>query len=314
MELEKTESIMERLIGRHDGKKGGPLLICFGAMHGNEPAGVKAIELVIKMLDVEHVRNPGFTYNGNFAGIVGNLEAYKRQKRYINKDINRNFHADLFSKDADALDVEDRQIIEIINYVRELIEEIKPSQLIILDLHTTSSHGGIFTICRDINRDKEIATALHAPVVLGMLEGLSGTTLHYFTTENMGVDTVPITFESGQHEERLSTVRAVAGIISCMKAIGSVDPEDVENHHEGLLAMYSEELPDITRLIKRQGITSDEKFKMKPGYENFQEVKKGEVVAENINGPIINEQDGLMLMPLYQEQGEDGFFIVKEEK
>lgn len=305
---------MERLIGRHNGKKGGPLLICFGAMHGNEPAGVKAIELVIKMLEVEPVRNPGFIYNGHFAGLIGNLEAFNNNKRFIDKDINRNFRQDVLVKDKTTLDVEDKEIIEIISYVKGLVEEIEPTQLIILDLHTTSSHGGIFTICRDLDRDKAIATSLHAPVVLGILEGLSGTTLHYFTAENMGVDTIPITFESGQHEERLSILRAVAGIISCMKAIGSVEAEDVENHHESLLVMYSEELPDITRLIARRGITPEEGFKMRPGYENFQKISKGEVVAENKNGPIITERDGLILMPLYQEQGEDGFFIVKEEK
>lgn len=304
---------MERLIGKFEGEKNGPLLICFGAMHGNEPAGVRAIELVTKMLDVEPIRNPGFRYYGNFIGLIGNLKAYAAGKRFLDKDINRNFKKELVDRsDGEGLDAEDQEILEIAAYVKEVIQQYQPQKLIILDLHTTSSHGGIFTISRDREEDKHLAKALHAPVVLGMLEGLTGTTLHYFTTENMGVETIPITFESGQHIEKLSVMRAVAGIISCMKAIGSVEPEDVENHHEGLLVMYSEELPDITRLIDRYAIEPGEGFKMKMGYENFQSVVKGEIVAENNKGPVINEHDGLMLMPLYQEQGEDGFFIVKE--
>lgn len=50
---------------------------------------------------------------------------------------------------------------------------------------------------------------------------------------------------------------------------------------------------------------------MLPGYENFQLVKKGEVIAEDSNGPIVVKEDGLLLMPLYQNKGEDGFFIIK---
>jgi len=44
---------LNRIIGRYDGSEKGPMLVCIGAMHGNEPAGVRAIELVLKMLDVE---------------------------------------------------------------------------------------------------------------------------------------------------------------------------------------------------------------------------------------------------------------------
>ncbi len=305
-----------RIIGHYEGQEEGPLFICLGAMHGNEPAGVRAIELVVKMLEVEPIRNPHFRYRGNFVGLVGNLKAYEEGKRYLDKDLNRSFDADKLSfletQDPQELDNEDREFLELDREVRVLIAQYQPSKVILLDLHTTSSHGGIFTICREREEDIELGAAMHAPIVLGMLSGLKGTTLHYFTTENMGVETIPITFESGQHVEGLSVTRAVAGIINCMKAIDSVDSDVVENHHEEILIKYSESLPRVTRLIERHAIAENDAFVMKPGFLNFQSVAKGEVVATDKNGPVTVSENGRLLMPLYQLQGEDGFFLVKE--
>ena len=303
----------KRIIGTYEGKAKGPLFIAIGAMHGNEPAGVRAIELVLKMLEVEPVRNPDFTYIGQFLGLIGNVTAYEAGVRFMVKDMNRNFTAsDHRHLDSSDCDVEDREIIELQTTIKNAIAAYRPNKVILLDLHTTSSYGGIFTICRDKAPDIEIASAMHAPIVLGMLSGLKGTTLHYFTTETLGVETTPITFESGQHTEELSVRRAVAGLINCMKAIGSVKEDDVENHHEQILIQYSADLPKLTRLVDRHGIKEQDEFRMNPGYKNFQRVKAGETVAQDKNGPVKIPQDGLILMPLYQDKGEDGYFLIEE--
>jgi succinylglutamate desuccinylase len=51
---------------------------------------------------------------------------------------------------------------------------------------------------------------------------------------------------------------------------------------------------------------------MHPGFTNFQKVKKGELLAHDNKGEIICPHVGLILMPLYQKQGEDGFFLIRE--
>ena len=86
-----VENRADRIIGRFDSGTEGPLLICIGAMHGNEPAGVRAIELVLKMLDVEPIKNPSFSYKGRFLGVIGNLKAFNAQQRFLDKDLNRYF-------------------------------------------------------------------------------------------------------------------------------------------------------------------------------------------------------------------------------
>ncbi len=50
----------ERVIGIFDENHRGPLVIMFGGIHGNETAGVKALEYLIKMLEVEHITNETF--------------------------------------------------------------------------------------------------------------------------------------------------------------------------------------------------------------------------------------------------------------
>jgi len=307
-----------RLIGCYEGTEQGPLFICLGAMHGNEPAGVKAIDIVLKMLEVEPIRNPGFVYRGVMVGLIGNRKAYEEGKRFIAKDLNRNFDKNTLVTlrkqiaEGSDIDSEDQEFLELDTEIRQYIKQYQPSRVVLLDLHTTSSHGGIFTICRDNQEDIDIAAAMHAPIVLGMLKGLKGTTLHYFTTDNMGIDTIPITFESGQHVEGLSVNRAVAGIINCMKAIEAVEADVVENHHEQILIEYSKNLPRVTEMVLRHGITDEDDFDMKPGYTNFQSVTAGEIIAVDKSGPIAIPEDGHILMPLYQQQGEDGYFLVKD--
>ncbi len=306
----------QRKIGSYEGRKNETLFICFGAMHGNEPAGLRAIELVLKMLEIEPIKNNNFNFNGKFVGLIGNMQALNKGKRFIEKDLNRKFIEKdierLRNLNIEDLKFEEKELLELLNAVQNEIEEYKPRRLVLLDLHTTSSFGGIFTICRRDEVSIRIATALHAPVVLGMLDGLRGTTLHYFTSENTGVDTIALTFESGQHNERLSVNRAIAGIISLLREVGIIFPDDVENYHEEILIEFSENLPKLTTLIEKYDIIDNDGFKMRPGFKNFQFIKKGECIAHNVKGQICVKESGRILMPLYQDQGEDGYFIIKD--
>ena len=307
---------MERVMGSYTEKTKGPLLVVIGGIHGNEPAGVKAIDFVCKMLEVEHIKNENFNYNGSFLGIIGNLKAFKRKERFIDRDLNRMWRPEnvakiLNSSTADLIN-EEIEIKEILDLIHKAVNEDHIDKLIVLDLHTTSSTGGIFTIPSETNESEKIAMELHAPMIKGMLEGINGTTLHYFKNEYFSIPTTAVTFESGQHLDPLSVNRAVSAIINCMRTIGSVQPSDVENIHDKILKKFSSALPKKTNLIERFAIEDDSEFSMYPGFQNFQRVQAGEIIAKNKNGDIRVSADGLLLMPLYQKKGEDGFFLIKE--
>ncbi len=306
---------LERVIGQYTGEEKGPLLIVLGGMHGNEPAGIKAIELMFKMLEVEPITNPEFKFNGRLLGIRGNVRAMEAGKRFMVKDLNRQWTPEnverIKNAPVEALDPEDLEMKEILEIVDHQISNYKPEKIVLLDLHTTTAFGGIFTICTDDPESVRIAIELHAPVIKGMLNGIEGTTLHFFNSENIGVETVAVCFESGQHNEDLSVNRAIAALTNCMRTIGCVKAENVENRHDSLLIEYSKGLPQIAQLITVKRILPDDNFEMMPNYDNFQKVKKGELLAKDKSGKIYAPEDGLILMPLYQKQGDDGFFLIK---
>ena len=307
---------MERVIGRFEGKENGPLLIVFGAMHGNEPSGVKALELMFKMLEVEPITNPDFSFKGRLVGLIGNVQAYTAGKRFLKKDLNRQFTKDNLARvrsvSPDRLKDEDLELRQLIDQVDEEIKDYKDAtRLVFLDLHTTTAFGGIFTIAAEDEESERIGIELHAPLVKGLLKGISGTTLHYFTAKNFKQNVSAVTFESGQHNEELSINRAIAAITNCLRTIESIKAEDVENRHDTLLIEFSKNLPKVAELITIHPIKDGDDFMMMPGYKNFQSIEKGELLAKDKNGEIRALESGLILMPLYQKQGDDGFFLIK---
>lgn len=304
----------ERIIGRYDGSKIGPLLICIGGMHGNEPAGIESIQEALRLLKVEPELNNDFQYSGTFIGIRGNLSAIAEKRRFIGRDLNRmltSYETDRIRNTPFHLrTIEDTESFELVETIEEEIRIHDPSLTLILDLHSTTADGGIFTIAADDSKSKELATGLHAPVILGISEGLIGTTIEYFNRPSSNC--FCIVFEAGQHDDPECVHRSVAAIINCMRSIGSVKHQDVDHRHDGILISMSEGLPKISRLIYHYKLQPNESFIMKAGYKNFDPVSKGEMIASNQSGPIYAVEDGLILMPKYQSQGEDGFFIVKE--
>ena len=302
-----------RIIGRYQGEGPGPLLICIGGMHGNESAGILAIKEVLRLLEIEKDFNPGFHYKGSFVGILGNLPAIRKGERFIDRDLNRMLLPEelerISSTSEELWTSEDRECIELVRAIEAEKKKCTPSASLILDLHTTTADGGIFTIAADDAMSRTLAKGLHAPVIQGFEEKLKGTTLGFFNKPQK--DSYCIVFEAGQHYDPESVYRTAAAIVNCMRTIGSVDSRDVDHRHDGMLIKMSEGLPKVTRLIFHYKISPQEEFIMNPGFTNFQPLKAGEIVARNEQGSVTSPVDGLMLMPKYQALGDDGFFVVE---
>jgi len=309
--------LAERIIGKYKGTAPGPLLVITAAMHGNEPAGVLALDLLFKMLEVEPITNPDFIYRGEIIGIIGNLEAYNQGKRYIEKDINRCWFPDqienLKAEKIENLKYEDREIRDILDIIGKELAETHADKLYLLDLHTTSSDG-IFCIATNEVESIYIAHDVHAPVILGLLHGIDGTTLHYFNKDNLGIATTSIAFEAGNHTDPLSVNRSIAATINFMRTIGVIDADHVQNIHDELLKKYSSDLPEIVEVFYRYNVEDNHKWEMKPGFKNFHKIVAGQLLASYDGKEVLAPFDGFLLMPLYQQQGKDGFFIAREVK
>lgn len=302
-----------RVIGVHRGGE-GPLLICTAGLHGNEPAGVRALEYVFKMLEVEPITNPDFDFHGTLVGLAGNLGALREGRRFLACDMNRLFTPGQMERiRATAPEErlpEEREATELLEAIEPFLDEHPADRpAAFLDIHTTTADGGIFGIPSRDPESIRLAAELHAPVILGMLDGLSGTTLHWFSREERHRDIVSLAFEAGQHDDRYSVNRAIAAIIGALRGMGMVRPEDVENVHDKVLLAYSEGLPTVCELLEVYRVRTD-RFRMEPGYRNFQPVSRGELLARDGDEEVRASADARILMPRYQPQGEDGFFLL----
>jgi succinylglutamate desuccinylase len=314
--LPQRQLYPHRIIGRYIGEEKGPLFVVIGAMHGNELAGVYALQEVLNLLEREARINPDFIFSGQLLGIYGNWRAMQNGQRYIERDLNRQWTpqnvARIQQLNPESLQAEDAEIHELLTCLQYEINAYRPEEIILLDLHTTSATGGIFSIVSDELKSLQIAVQLHAPVITEMLQGVQGTSLHYFTTALFDIPMTTLVFESGQHLDLDSVNRATSAIISCLRSIQCVDEFVVESKHDHLLIEYARSLPKVTELVYMHRINEGDEFIMKPGFQNFDRIQKGQPLAVDRTGLILSPLDGLILMPLYQKQGENGFFIVQE--
>ncbi len=305
----------ERIIGHYRGKENGPLVVAIGGIHGNEPAGVRALERLFELLEDEPRLNPGFNFKGELLALRGNLAALAAGKRFIDIDLNRIWRQ-LGDESQPATTSEDLELRELIAAIEIAVEEAPLSELVLLDLHTTTAVGGIFAITGDDAPSLSLAAEMSVPVIKGMLSGLQGTTLHYFRSDHFSTDRSvrAVSFESGHHDDPASIDLALAATINLLRALGCVREEDVSTYHDELLRESAASLPRLTELVYVHHIAHDgsDGFRMAPGFRNFQPIAKGELLGRDKGGNIVAPAAGYLLMPLYQQQGDEGFFIVQD--
>lgn len=300
---------MERLIGRYGKYGAAKTFIVFAGIHGNELAGIKALQELFLELESEKI-----DFDGTVIGIAGNIQAMNQQMRFVHKDLNRQWYLTKIRKLGalpygmlnTAEDIEQKQILDLI---LDIVND-KGKELMLVDLHTTSAKGGSFTITNTHPKSREYALQIPVPVITGMIHKIKGTTLEYF--EQLGLPA--IAFEAGQHEEPASVIRMKAALVSLFKHAGCIDKSMLMHYEKDMQKMEQEysHLPKHVNVLYRHPIEDEDGFEMKPGYSNFQAIQNNEWLASDKHGEIHAHVDGLILMPLYQKKGEDGFFIVEE--
>lgn len=305
------EKRFRREIGRYSGKQPGPLVICIGGIHGNEPAGVVALESVLKKL---HESAPPF--RGELIALAGNVKALNGGVRYQQRDLNRmwlpervrQLKTQPLESGATDEEVEQSELLEII----EAALEHHRGDVVFLDLHTTSSEGSPFAIISDTLINRRLALGLGVPIILGLEENLDGTILNYINE----LGHAAIGFEAGQHRSPSSLKNHEAAIWVTLEAAGCIKPYYIHELYElrQHLKRSASGVPRVMELRYRHGISEADDFTMQPGFFNFSHIAKDQLLAVDRRGKVTAPEDGLLFMPLYQKQGDDGFFLVREVK
>ncbi len=307
--LQKVEEKrFQRELGRYSGRQPGPLVICIGGIHGNEPAGALALEQVLKKL---HESNPPF--RGELLALAGNVNALNDGVRYRQQDLNRMWLPErvrqLKAQPSHSTTAEDAEQRELLNIIETALAGHK-GEAVFLDLHTTSSEGSPFAIISDTLTNRRLALELGVPIILGLEENLDGTILNYINE----LGHAAIGFEAGQHRSPVSLRNHEAAVWITLAAAGCLKPYYVNELYElrQSLKRAAAGVPRVMELRHRHGISEADKFVMQPGFFNFSRVAKGQRLATDRRGDIVAPEDSLLFMPLYQSQGDDGFFLVRE--
>ncbi len=296
-----------RIIGRIDGTRPGPCVVFFAGIHGNEPSGVFALHRVMEELQTSNT-----TIHGTIIGISGNLWALQRGERYHKMDLNRIWTQDRMDDieqgTFEPSNEDEREQIAIYQELHQLFEE-QNGPFYFFDLHTTSGETIPFIPVNDSLLNRKFAKQFPIPLILGIEEHLEGPILSYLN--ELGY--VSFGFEAGQHDELSSIDNHRIFIYLSLVFAQLIEKEQIafDQFMESWSRVFGKH-QSFFEIRSRYEVNTDEKFVMEPGFSNFQNIKAGTLLAKSNGKAVHAEVSGTMFMPLYQAQGNDGYFLIRK--
>ncbi|HET7500260.1 MAG TPA: succinylglutamate desuccinylase/aspartoacylase family protein [Kofleriaceae bacterium] len=312
-----------RVIAERSGDEPGPTLIVIGGMHGNEPAGIVAARTAIAALDRAAIR-------GDIVALVGNLRACAAGRRHLGRDLNRMWTdeqiaaaraavagpepaADGAPERREVRDVRDAREAPEVPEVHELVELAGAidaaigrarGPVYVLDLHTTSAPGFPFAVVGSTAAHRRFAQAFQLPGIIGLEEALPGVLTGHLGRRGC----VTLAIEGGQHTTRDAADNLGAVVTVALEATGVVAAMPGAEAARAHLAKVRGALPLLIEVTLRHPVRPEHAFCMEPGFANLQRTAAGTLLARDRGGEIRAPFDGVVLLPLYQPDGDDGFF------
>ena len=161
----------------------------------------------------------------------------------------------------------------------------------------------------DTLRNRRFARKMPVRILLGIEEQLDGTMLEYLNLAGA----VTLGFEGGQHHSQLTVSNHEALVWLALAAGGILDPADIPVYERSLKQLGKDDHEARVYEVRyRHAVALQDMFEMEPGFNNFDPVKQGQFLGTDLLGPVSAVESGVILMPLYQKLGEDGFFIGRE--
>ncbi len=283
-----------RMLGRVSGTRPGALLVAVGGIHGNEHAGVLAIQNVLEILETDRpVRH------GTFVGLAGNLAALAAGRRFLDRDLNRIWAT------QDRLD--DHEAAERAGLERTLEAVLREHDgpVLVVDCHTSSGPCPPFALPWPGPRlARAVAGTLGAPVVTGFEGHLEGLLIEWLAARNLPA----MALELGAPLDKATAVLTEA-LFRAAAALGMTEPDGA---HGGPLDGVPAGVPAALHVVYGHRIPQGSRFEMLPGFSTFDRVRQDQLLAHEDGRPIRAPLDGWILLPKYQPEGEDGFFIAVE--
>jgi succinylglutamate desuccinylase len=300
---------VNREIGRIVSESPGATLIAVAGIHGNEHAGLHAARRVLDRLGRGDV-----AFAGEMVALAGNVGALGARRRFLDHDLNRVWSAAQVAAveahgGTDATAAEDREQRELLATVRAAIARARGC-VVLVDLHSTSAAGVPFVACGTGAAQRAFIADLPLPIIVGLEEKVDGALSAYWNAHGCTAFTV----EGGQHDDPATIDNLAAVLLLVLEAAGMVGKDALPEASagRGLLDGRRGDLPRMMEVVSRFAITPDQGFTMMPGFRNLDFARRSQLLARDKNGEIRANSDGLVILPLYQGQGNDGFFWGRE--
>lgn len=297
-------SVAKRIICEYNNEK-GPLTVFICGIHGNEPMSVLALQEISEILKSKNIQ-----VVGSLIGITGNIEGLRKGERYIECDLNRIWTENNMNiiSNVSLFKNEKAEMREIWSILKGKLEENNRDEVVIFDLHTTSSPSVPFITINDTISNRDISKKYPLATVFGIEEYLNGPLLSYMN--EIGINAIG--FEGGQHLDKDSLENHKAFIWLSLANQGHISP-DIAYVKDAFkrLEQLSVDPHKFFEITHREEVMEDDYFKMYEGFTNFQSIDKGVKLAIRNGIEITSEWSENIFMPLYQDKGDDGFFIIR---
>lgn len=299
-------SMQRRELGRWDTGRPGPTLMVLAGIHGNEPAGITAVQRVLGRL--QELELP---VRGRILAFAGNLPALAVGKRFLDRDLNRGWSAasiaDLWQRDEANLSPEDREQRALLTAFEDALRTAS-GPVVYVDLHSSSADGAPFLCLADTIDNRRLGLSTGVPIILGIEETIDGASLEWFAQKGV----LAFAAEGGQHDRPGTVANHEALLWQVLVRIGILGREQVDlRPHREQLRTASAGVPPIVEIVRRHAITAADRFVMEPGFTNFSPVAKDQLLARDRSGEIRSPVACRVLLPLYQALGDDGFFLAR---
>ncbi|MEQ8360231.1 MAG: succinylglutamate desuccinylase/aspartoacylase family protein [Cytophagales bacterium] len=304
----KLENIQtQRRIGSFYGSD-GPTIMILGGLHGNEPAGIIAFQRVLKVLETRNLQ-----FKGQIHGFRGNLKAISNSERFLEEDMNRNWYRYMRRKASDSTieTAEDSERDALLNTILDTMHDAS-EPCIFFDLHSTSAPSLPFAAINDSIYNRSIVKGLPVPIILGLQEQIEGTLNGILN--DMGLPAV--LFEAGQHNEKETIDYHESFIWYMLYKLGCIQRNAVKSlqKHRDILKNASKGKEGFYEVTFRYPVEIGDQFEMYPGFQSFQPIENNQKIAKNNRGDIFAPHKDIMFMPLYQNKGQDGYFLIRKIK
>lgn len=282
-EVEMAQEGFPEYVWQFKGAQSGPTVTIMGGLHGNETVGIGVVEQLLAMVR-------GKIKAGTVNIIIGNTAACEANVRFIDKDANRLWGHNL-------LDIPEQW----------RVEELKPFLAqadLVLDVHSTIKpvdepflvvpsfdHGLVDTIptlgIRKIITGEGLKLPDNDPIESDL-----------FTVANGGLG---VTIEAGWQEDDDLVDRTIGSVLRALEKVGIFEKDSLGKHNRvepvktfEIWNAYSAIFPkdNFQFVLKKDGTE----------WQNYDVVKKGEVIGYENGEEVVAERDSALLFPKSNNQ------------